>query len=153
VNRKLDAIFSPETIAVIDVSTQKDNVSFISQSGVLCTAVLDFVADKGFGFSKFISIGNKADVDELDLFRYYHANSDTDVVIIYTEEISRSAEEFIMTIREMTSGPNPTRLLQLNPGRPMRVRQPTYLIREHQLVRILCTMPYSPNPEFSGALP
>ena len=45
------------------------NVSFISQSGALCTAVLDFAADKGFGFSKFISIGNKADVDELDLLR------------------------------------------------------------------------------------
>ena len=48
------------------------NVSFISQSGALCTAVLDYAADKGFGFSKFISIGNKADVDELDLLRYYH---------------------------------------------------------------------------------
>ncbi len=38
------------------------NVSFISQSGALCTAVLDFAADRNFGFSKFISIGNKADV-------------------------------------------------------------------------------------------
>ena len=34
------------------------NVSFISQSGALCTAVLDFAADREFGFSKFISIGN-----------------------------------------------------------------------------------------------
>lgn len=40
------------------------NISFISQSGALCTAVLDFAADREFGFSKFISIGNKADVDE-----------------------------------------------------------------------------------------
>ena len=40
------------------------NISFISQSGALCTAVLDFAADRNIGFSKFISIGNKADVDE-----------------------------------------------------------------------------------------
>jgi hypothetical protein len=45
------------------------NVSFISQSGALCTAVLDFAADRDFGFSKFISIGNKADVDEVDLLQ------------------------------------------------------------------------------------
>ncbi|RLC15312.1 MAG: CoA-binding protein, partial [Deltaproteobacteria bacterium] len=64
------------------------NVSFISQSGALCTAVLDYAADKGFGFSKFISIGNKADVDELDLLRYYHNDPDTDVVMIYMEELS-----------------------------------------------------------------
>ncbi|MDD5713133.1 MAG: CoA-binding protein, partial [Smithellaceae bacterium] len=39
------------------------NISFVSQSGALCAAVLDFAADRDFGFSKFISIGNKADVD------------------------------------------------------------------------------------------
>ena len=38
------------------------NISFISQSGALCTAVLDYAADKDFGFSKFVSIGNKADL-------------------------------------------------------------------------------------------
>ena len=54
------------------------NISFISQSGALCTAVLDFAADRDFGFSKFISIGNKADVDELDLLRYLHADPDTE---------------------------------------------------------------------------
>ncbi len=92
------------------------NVSFISQSGALCTAVLDFAADKGFGFSKFISIGNKADVDELDLLRYYHEDPDTDVVMIYMEEISRSAEEFILAVREMTSGPNPTHVIAIKSG-------------------------------------
>ncbi|MBC8439185.1 MAG: acetate--CoA ligase family protein [Deltaproteobacteria bacterium] len=92
------------------------NVSFISQSGALCTAVLDYAADKGFGFSKFISIGNKADVDELDLLRYYHNDPDTDVVMIYMEELSRSAEEFISEIREMTSGTNPTHVIVIKSG-------------------------------------
>lgn len=92
------------------------NVSFISQSGALCTAVLDFAADKGFGFSKFISIGNKADVDELDLLRYYHKDPNTDVVMIYMEELSRGAEEFISEVREMTSGVNPTPVIVIKSG-------------------------------------
>ncbi len=92
------------------------NVSFISQSGALCTAVLDYAADKGFGFSKFISIGNKADVDELDLLRYYHNDPDTDVVMIYMEELSRSAEEFITEVRQMTSGTNPTHVIAIKSG-------------------------------------
>ncbi|MEX1298894.1 MAG: acetate--CoA ligase family protein [Desulfotignum sp.] len=92
------------------------NVSFISQSGALCTAVLDYAADKGFGFSKFISIGNKADVDELDLLRYYHKDPDTDVVMIYMEELSRSADEFITEVRKMTSGTNPTHVIAIKSG-------------------------------------
>ena len=92
------------------------NVSFISQSGALCTAVLDYAADKGFGFSKFISIGNKADVDELDLLRYYHKDPDTDVVMIYMEELSRPAAEFISEVREMTSGTHPTHVIAIKSG-------------------------------------
>ncbi|MCG8563657.1 MAG: acetate--CoA ligase family protein [Desulfobacterales bacterium] len=92
------------------------NVSFISQSGALCTAVLDYAADKGFGFSKFISIGNKADVDELDLLRYYHEDPDTDVVMIYMEELSRPAEEFVNEVREMTSGTHPTHVIAIKSG-------------------------------------
>ncbi len=92
------------------------NVSFISQSGALCTAVLDYAADKGFGFSKFISIGNKADVDELDLLRYYHNDPDTDVVMMYMEELARSGEEFISEVRDMTSGSNPTNVMAIKSG-------------------------------------
>ena len=67
------------------------NISFISQSGALCTAVLDFAADKDFGFSKFISIGNKADVDELDLLNYLHQDMDTEVIMIYLRRASPGA--------------------------------------------------------------
>jgi len=92
------------------------NVSFISQSGALCTAVLDFAAAKGFGFSKFISIGNKADVDELDLLRYCHKDPDTDVVMIYMEELSGDSEEFITEVRKMASFPDPLPILAIKSG-------------------------------------
>ncbi|MGD9972169.1 MAG: acetate--CoA ligase family protein [Desulfatirhabdiaceae bacterium] len=92
------------------------NVSFISQSGALCTAVLDFAADREFGFSKFISIGNKADVDELDLLRYLHADQDTEVIMIYLEELRRG-REFIDEVKEITSGDRPTPILVIKSGR------------------------------------
>lgn len=93
------------------------NISFISQSGALCTAVLDFAADRGFGFSKFISIGNKADVDELDLLRYFHEDLHTEVIMIYMEELRHGGQEFIDTVKEITSGERPTPILVIKSGR------------------------------------
>lgn len=94
----------------------KGNISFISQSGALCTAVLDFAADRDFGFSKFVSIGNKADVDELDLLRYLHEDPETNVIMIYVEELRRGPE-FIKAVREITSGNRPTPVLVIKSGR------------------------------------
>ncbi len=107
---KLNASFSARMPA-------HGNISFISQSGALCTAVLDFATDRGFGFSKFISIGNKADVDELDLLRYFHQDPDTEVILIYLEELRRGPE-FIEVVKEITSGDyRPTPVLAIKSGR------------------------------------
>ncbi len=95
---------------------ESGNVSFISQSGALCTAVLDFAADRDFGFSKFISIGNKADVDELDLLRYLHADQETEVIMIYLEELRHGAE-FVDTVKMITSGDTPKPVLVIKSGR------------------------------------
>jgi len=93
-------------------------ISFISQSGALCTAVLDFAADRDFGFSKFISIGNKADVDELDLLRYLHEDPNTEVIMLYLEELRRGPE-FIETVKEITSGYRRTPVLVIKSGRTL----------------------------------
>jgi acetate---CoA ligase (ADP-forming) len=92
------------------------NVSFISQSGALCTAVLDFAADRDFGFSKFISIGNKADVDEVDLLHYFYNDPDTEVIMIYVEELQRG-QEFIEIAKEITGGYRPKPILVIKSGR------------------------------------
>ena len=92
------------------------NISFISQSGALCTAVLDFAADRDFGFSKFISIGNKADVDELDLLQYLHQDPQTEVIVLYLEELRRGPE-FIEAVKEITSGFRRTPVLVIKSGR------------------------------------
>ena len=106
---KLNASFSARMPAA-------GNISFISQSGALCTAVLDFAADKDFGFSKFVSIGNKADVDELDLLRYFHADPETEVIMLYIEELQRGPE-FIEVVKEITGGDRPTPVLAIKSGR------------------------------------
>jgi acetyltransferase len=108
-NVRLNASFSARM-------PHKGNISFISQSGALCTAVLDFAADRGFGFSKFVSIGNKADVDELDLLRYYHKDPETNVIMIYMEEL-RFKPSFIDEVKEITSGDRPTPVLVIKSGK------------------------------------
>ena len=77
------------------------NIAFISQSGALCTAVLDFAEGRNIGFSKFISFGNKADVNETDLLRYLKDDPDTDVILMYLEDIT-NGREFLETAREIT---------------------------------------------------
>ena len=77
------------------------NIAFISQSGALCTAILDFAAGRNIGFSKFISFGNKADVNEIDLLRYLKDDPETDVILMYLEDIG-NGREFIETARDIT---------------------------------------------------
>jgi acetyltransferase len=77
------------------------NIAFISQSGALCTAVLDYAEGRDIGFSKFVSFGNKADVNEIDLLRYLRDDPDTDVILMYLEDISHG-RAFLETAREIT---------------------------------------------------
>ena len=77
------------------------NIAFISQSGALCTAVLDYAEGRNIGFSKFVSFGNKADVNETDLLRYLKDDPDTKVILMYLEDIT-NGREFLETAREIT---------------------------------------------------
>lgn len=77
------------------------NIAFISQSGALCTSVLDFAAGHNIGFSKFVSFGNKADVNEVDLLRYLKDDPDTDVILMYLEDIT-DGRAFMEIAREIT---------------------------------------------------
>ena len=77
------------------------NIAFISQSGALCTAVLDYAEGRNIGFSRFISFGNKADVNEVDLLRYLKDDPDTDVILMYLEDIT-NGREFLEVAREIT---------------------------------------------------
>ncbi len=92
------------------------DVAFMSQSGALCTAVLDYAKDLGIGFSKFISIGNKAALNELDLIKYLHADKKTKVICMYAESLD-SAPEFIKVLRRLNRGKNPKPIIVLKSGK------------------------------------
>jgi len=64
------------------------NLAFLSQSGALCTSVLDYAEERHMGFSKFISFGNKADVNEIDLLGYLAKDEKTHVIAMYLEDIT-----------------------------------------------------------------
>jgi len=74
------------------------SIAFFSQSGALCTAVLDWAIRENLGFSKFISLGNKMDVSESDLLRALAADPDTSVILGYIEGVKDGAE-FMKTAR------------------------------------------------------
>lgn len=80
---------------------QQGRVAFISQSGALCLSILDAARSRGIGFSKFMSIGNKADVNELDLLEYLGSDPKTGVILMYIEELSYG-RRFIEVAREIT---------------------------------------------------
>lgn len=63
-------------------------IGYLSQSGALLAAILDTANAHGIGFSKLVSIGNKADVDELDLIEYFGSDPETKVIAGYLESIS-----------------------------------------------------------------
>ncbi len=79
----------------------KGGIAFISQSGAVCISILDEARSRGIGFSKFVSIGNKADVDELQLLEYLGDDPNTRVILMYIEELT-DGQRFIEIARKIT---------------------------------------------------
>jgi len=77
---KLNASFGGKLPAI-------GSIGYLSQSGALLTAILDMANASGIGFSKLVSIGNKADVDELDLIGALAHDPSTKVIAGYLENI------------------------------------------------------------------
>ncbi len=92
------------------------SLGLISQSGALCTALLDYAQGIGIGFSRFISFGNKAAVSELDLLRSLAFDPYTKVILMYVEELG-SGQQFVDTCYAITHGNNPKPILAIKTGR------------------------------------
>ena len=89
------------------------SVGFISQSGALCTAVLDWSLKEMVGFSAFISVGSMVDVGWGDLIYYLGNDPNTKSIVIYMESIG-NARSFLSAAREVAlSKP----IIVIKPGR------------------------------------
>lgn len=98
-------VLGPNCLGLADTSTPLNatfatraplpgNVAFMSQSGALCTAVLGWSEENHLGFSRFISLGNKMDVDESDVLEELEKDANTSVIAAYLEGV-QDGERFL----------------------------------------------------------
>ncbi|MFN9648759.1 MAG: bifunctional acetate--CoA ligase family protein/GNAT family N-acetyltransferase [Pseudanabaena sp.] len=81
-------------------SARSGNVAFISQSGALCTSILDWSLGENVGFSAFVSIGSMLDVGWGDLIEYLGDDPHTHSIVLYMESIG-NAHAFLSAAREV----------------------------------------------------
>ena len=79
----------------------KGGISVVAQSGVLGNVFIDWASDNMIGFSKAITLGNKIDVDEVDMLDYLNNDPDTNVIALYLEG-TRRGKEFKQILKKMT---------------------------------------------------
>lgn len=78
------------------------DIAFFSQSGALCTAILDWAVKEKIGFSKFASLGNKVDISESTLLKALGDDPQTKVILGYIEDV-KDGREFMRVAREVTA--------------------------------------------------
>jgi len=105
-------LIGPNCLGIIDTYTPvnasfsagtppQGPMAFMSQSGALGTAILDWAQAGRLGLAKFVSLGNKADVSEIDLLKAWANDEDTNVILMYSEGLP-NGQEFIKVAREVT---------------------------------------------------
>jgi acetyltransferase len=93
--------FTPLNASLAAGAPPSGPLAFMSQSGALGAAILDWAQVGRLGLSKFVSLGNKVDVSEIDLLHAWAEDEHTRVILIYSEELA-CGQEFIRTARQVT---------------------------------------------------
>jgi len=111
-NRKVP-LLGPNCLGVLNTANRMNasfaarlplpgSISVLSQSGALCTAILDLAAGRHLGIGKMVSIGNKADLNESHLLLSLAADEQTMVIVAYLEDIV-SGDEFVKAASEAST--------------------------------------------------
>ena len=79
----------------------RGNIAFVSQSGALCAGILRYGIAERIGFSKFVSVGNRAGIDEMDLLSALGRDPATRVILLYVESLA-NGRAFLEAAREVT---------------------------------------------------
>lgn len=102
----VDTLFLPvekelqNNVYVSSPRPEPGSIALSTQSGAFGVACLDYMYGEGIGLSKFVSYGNKIDVDEVDVISYLRDDPQTRVILIYAESIDRG-REFLELAREV----------------------------------------------------
>ncbi|TRO50680.1 CoA-binding protein [Candidatus Bathyarchaeota archaeon] len=79
----------PFDLSFASTLPKKGSIGFITQSGALGTAILDWIIAEEIGFGSIVSLGNKADLDEVDFIEAMAEDPDIKVILLYLESIER----------------------------------------------------------------
>jgi acetyltransferase len=104
-------VVGPNTLGIINTENglnasfastfpRQGNIAIVSQSGALCTAILDWARQEKVGFSRFISTGNKAFLSESDYFDYLQHDPKTKAVFVYMESM-KNTKKFLKEASEL----------------------------------------------------
>jgi len=104
----VDTLFLPETKVLISgeevIATPRPmpgEIAVVTQSGAFGVAALDYLAGRQLGISKFVSFGNRLDLDESDLLQYFLNDDETKGILFYLEGV-RDGKRFMEIAREVT---------------------------------------------------
>ncbi|MHB0878697.1 MAG: acetate--CoA ligase alpha subunit [Anaerolineae bacterium] len=96
----LDTI-TPMNISFAPLMPHRGRVAFMSQSGAIASSILDIAELRQLGLSRFVSLGNKADLNETDFLAGWGEDPETDLIMAYVEDI-KNGGAFIETARRVT---------------------------------------------------
>ncbi len=104
----VDMLFLPETRVLTTgdevIATPRPmpgNMAIVTQSGAFGVAALDYLTGLQIGVSKFVSFGNKCDVNEAEMLQYLLHDEETKVIMLYVEDI-KSGREFLKVAEKVT---------------------------------------------------
>ena len=106
-------VMGPNGIGVMDAYTPlnttfvkgmppKGHIAFLSQSGALCGGIIDWTIGRGIGFSRFLSVGNEADVNETDVIPFLAADEVSRVIALYLEDV-KGGPAFVDALAEASA--------------------------------------------------
>ncbi|MCW4049220.1 MAG: acetate--CoA ligase family protein [Candidatus Bathyarchaeota archaeon] len=95
----------PYDLSFASTLPKKGSIGFITQSGALGTAVLDWIIAEEIGFGSIISLGNKADLDEVDFIEAMAESPEIKIILLYLESIERGRKFLEVTERVVKEKP------------------------------------------------
>ena len=85
----------------LKITPKSGEIALISQSGAICAALVEDASAQGIGFSAVISMGNKADMSEIDMLKMLAEHKQTKVIVMYLEDMG-NGQEFLKVCKDIT---------------------------------------------------
>jgi len=99
----------------LKITPKSGKIALVSQSGAICAALVEDASAQGIGFSAVVSMGNKADMTEIDVLKMLADHEQTKVIVMYLEDMG-DGQEFLKVCKQITKN-NKKPILVLKSGR------------------------------------